>query len=170
MFPWFAGIAGLLLPGAGHALAKCRGRAAIYFACILGLFGFGVLYGSRLQFHIGFDDPLAVVRSTAQVVVGAPYFIARLLSLGHHLECSGSDDRYGFSIDSTLLAQHRASQCEPTIARFFDLYAICIVRGTLPQFESNNFQRAPPLGDSNVEHIANCLATASHDKREYPRG
>jgi hypothetical protein len=82
MFPWFAGLAGLLLPGGGHALARCKGRAAIYFTCILGLFGFGVLYGSRLQFHIGFDDPLAVVRSTAQLVVGAPYFIARLLGLG----------------------------------------------------------------------------------------
>ncbi len=82
MFPWFAGIAGLLMPGAGHALAKCRGRAAVYFICTLGLFCFGVLYGARLQFHIGFDDPLAVVRSTAQVVVGAPYFLARLLGLG----------------------------------------------------------------------------------------
>ena len=82
MFPWFAGIAGLLMPGAGHALARCRVRAAVYFICTLGLFCFGVLYGARLQFHIGFDDPLAVVRSTAQVVVGAPYFLARLLGLG----------------------------------------------------------------------------------------
>lgn len=82
MFPWFAGLAGLLMPGAGHALAKCRGRAAVYFLCTLGLFCFGIVYGARLQFHIGFDDPLAVVRSTAQVVVGAPYFLARLLDLG----------------------------------------------------------------------------------------
>ena len=82
MFPWFAGFAGLLMPGAGHALAKSRGRALIYFICTLGLFCFGVLYGARLQFYVGFDDPLAVVRSTAQVVVGAPYFLARLLGLG----------------------------------------------------------------------------------------
>ena len=82
MSPWLAGFTGLLIPGAGHALAKCRGRAAIYFVCTLGLFGFGVLYGARLQFHVGFDDPLAVVRSTAQVVIGAPYFLARLLGLG----------------------------------------------------------------------------------------
>ena len=82
MFPWIAGFAGLLMPGAGPALVKSRGRAAVYFICILGLFGFRVLYGARLQFHIGFDDPLAVVRSTAQVVVGAPYFLARFLGLG----------------------------------------------------------------------------------------
>ncbi len=82
MFPWIAGFAGLLVPGAGHALAKCRGRAAVYFLCTLGLFCFGVLYGARLQFHVGFDDPLAVVRSTAQLVVGAPYFLARFLGLG----------------------------------------------------------------------------------------
>ena len=82
MFPWVVGIAGLLMPGAGHALAKCRGRAAVYFLCTLGLFFFGVLYGARLHFQIGFDDPLAVVRSTAQIVVGAPYFAARFLGLG----------------------------------------------------------------------------------------
>ena len=82
MFPWFAGFAGLLLPGAGHALAKSRGRAAVYFLCTLGLFCFGVIYGARLQFHFGFDDPLAVVRSTAQMVVGLPYFAARFLGLG----------------------------------------------------------------------------------------
>lgn len=82
MFPWIAGFAGLLVPGAGHAVAKCRGRAAVYCICTLGLFCFGVIYGARLQFHIGFDDPLAVVRSTAQVVVGLPYFLARFLDLG----------------------------------------------------------------------------------------
>ena len=42
MFPWIAGMAGLLMPGAGHVLVKSRGRAAGYFVCILGLFGFGV--------------------------------------------------------------------------------------------------------------------------------
>jgi hypothetical protein len=82
LFPWAAGIAGLLMPGAGHVLVRCRGRALVYFVCTLGLFCLGVLYGARLQFHVGFDDPLAVVRSTAQVVVGAPYFLARLLGLG----------------------------------------------------------------------------------------
>jgi hypothetical protein len=82
LFPWIAGLAGLLMPGAGHFLVKSRGRAAVYFISTLGLFGFGVLYGARLQFYVGFDDPLAVVRSTAQVVVGAPYFLARFLGLG----------------------------------------------------------------------------------------
>jgi hypothetical protein len=82
MSPWIAGIAGLLVPGAGHALAAKHGRAAVYFVCTMGLFVVGVVYGARLQFHVGFDDPLAVVRSTAQVVVGAPYFIARFLDLG----------------------------------------------------------------------------------------
>lgn len=82
MFPWIAGLGGLLVPGAGHALAGKHGRAAVYFFCTMGLFVLGVLYGARLQFHVGFDDPLAVVRSTAQVVVGAPYFVARFLDLG----------------------------------------------------------------------------------------
>lgn len=70
------------MPGAGHALVRTRGRAAVYFVCTLGLFCLGVLYGARLQFHIGFDDPLALVRSTAQVLVGAPYFLAQFLGFG----------------------------------------------------------------------------------------
>jgi hypothetical protein len=82
LFPWIAGLAGLLMPGAGHLLVKCRGRAAIYFVCTLGLFVFGVIYGARLHFYIGFDDPLAVVRSSAQVVIGAPYLLARFLDFG----------------------------------------------------------------------------------------
>lgn len=82
MLPWIAGFAGLVVPGAGHAVAKCRGRAAIYFVCILGLFCLGIAYGARLQFRIGFDDPLAIVRSLAQTVVGAPYFLARFLEFG----------------------------------------------------------------------------------------
>jgi len=81
LFPWFAGFAALLMPGAGHALARRRGRAAIYFICTLGLFCFGVLYGARLEFQVGFDDPLALVRSASQVLVGAPYFLAQFLGL-----------------------------------------------------------------------------------------
>jgi hypothetical protein len=70
------------MPGAGHMLVKCRGRALVYFVCTLGLFCFGILYDARLLFHVTFDDPLAVVRSSAQIVVGLPYLMARLLGLG----------------------------------------------------------------------------------------
>ena len=99
MFPWIAGLAGLLIPGAGHILVKCRGRAAIYFACTLSLFVFGVIYGARLHFYIGFDDPLAVVRSTAQVVVGLPYLFARLLDIGQD---PGSITRLTYEYGSTF--------------------------------------------------------------------
>ena len=83
MFPWIAGLLALALPGAGHALTKRNGRAVVYFVCCVGLFAAGILYGARLQFYIGFDDPLAIVRSTAQVVLGLPYLIAKFgLGLG----------------------------------------------------------------------------------------
>jgi len=82
LFPWLAGFAALLMPGAGHALARRRGRAGVYFVCTLGLFCFGILYGARLEFLVGFDDPLALVRSASQVLIGAPYFAAQLLGLG----------------------------------------------------------------------------------------
>ena len=34
---------------------------------------------SRLQLHLGFDDPLALIVSVAQMALGAPYLLARSL-------------------------------------------------------------------------------------------
>ena len=46
---------------------------------ILALFVLGVLMDSRLQLHLGLEDPLALLFSAAQMGVGAPYVLARLL-------------------------------------------------------------------------------------------
>lgn len=79
--PWIAGFLGLLMPGAGHAYLGKTGRAAVYCGCTLVMFVAGVLYGARLYFHVGFDDPLAIIRSAAQVAMGAPYIAGKVLGV-----------------------------------------------------------------------------------------
>lgn len=74
-----------LLPGAGH-LYLGRGRKGLVLLAAVGtLFVLGVALGARLQMYFGLDDPLALLRSLAQVGNGLPYFVARSLGFeaGH---------------------------------------------------------------------------------------
>lgn len=84
--PWVAGILGILMPGAGHAYLGKTGRAAIYFSCTVAMFCLGVFYGARLYFQVGFDDPLAIIRSAAQVAMGAPYAVGKILGIAQDAE------------------------------------------------------------------------------------
>jgi uncharacterized protein DUF6677 len=68
-----------LLPGAGHLYLKRTGKGLIFLGAILALFLLGVAMDSRLQLYLGFDDPLALLFSLAQMAVGLPYFVARAL-------------------------------------------------------------------------------------------
>jgi hypothetical protein len=49
------------------------------------LFVLGVSMNSGLQLHVGLDDPLAVLFSLAQMGIGAPYVLARLIGYGDGL-------------------------------------------------------------------------------------
>ena len=68
-----------LLPGAGHLYLRRTGKGLILLGAILALFLLGVAQDARLQPYLGFDDPLAMLRSLAQMAMGLPYFIARML-------------------------------------------------------------------------------------------
>jgi TM2 domain-containing membrane protein YozV len=68
-----------VFPGLGHLFLGRRGKGLILMGCILALFGLGVAMDSRLQMHLGLEDPLAVLFSLAQMGVGAPYVLARLM-------------------------------------------------------------------------------------------
>jgi hypothetical protein len=68
-----------LLPGAGHFYLGRSRKGLVLLAAIGGLFVLGVALGARLQMYFGLDDPLALLRSLAQVGMGAPYFAARWL-------------------------------------------------------------------------------------------
>jgi hypothetical protein len=70
-----------LLPGAGHLYLRRTRKGVALLATILGLFVLGVFWQARLAPYMGLDDPLAFLRSLAQMAMGLPYFIAR--SLGY---------------------------------------------------------------------------------------
>lgn len=74
-----AGLLAWVVPGLGHLFLGRRGKGLVLAACILALFVMGVMMDSRLQLHLGLEDPLALLFSAAQMGIGAPYVIARLL-------------------------------------------------------------------------------------------
>lgn len=68
-----------LLPGAGHFYLGRTRKGLVLLVAIGILFTMGVALGARLQMYIGLDDPLALLRSLAQVGNGIGYFVARWL-------------------------------------------------------------------------------------------
>ena len=74
-----AGLLSWVWPGLGHLFLRRRGKGLILMGAILALFVLGVSMDSRLKLHLGLEDPLAVLFSLAQMGIGAPYVMARLL-------------------------------------------------------------------------------------------
>jgi hypothetical protein len=74
-----AGLLAWVFPGLGHLFLGRRGKGLVLMGSILALFVLGVMMDSRLQLHLGLEDPLALLFSAAQMGIGAPYVIARLL-------------------------------------------------------------------------------------------
>jgi hypothetical protein len=75
-------ILAFLVPGLGHFYLGKRNKGLIFLVCLLALFLMGVAMDSRLQLYLGFEDPLALLFSIAQMAMGAPYFLARSLGYG----------------------------------------------------------------------------------------
>ena len=73
------GLLAWVLPGLGHLFLGRRGKSLVLMGSIVALFVLGVMMDSRLQLHLGLEDPLALLFSAAQMGIGAPYVIARLL-------------------------------------------------------------------------------------------
>ena len=69
-------------PGLGHVFLRRRGRGLLLMGALVALFVLGVGMRSGLQLHTGLDDPLAVLFSLAQMGIGAPYLLARLMGYG----------------------------------------------------------------------------------------
>jgi TM2 domain-containing membrane protein YozV len=71
-----------LLPGAGHFYLRRPGKALVFLGAIGALFLLGVAMDSRLEMNLGLDDLLASLFSLAQMAIGLPYVVARLLGVG----------------------------------------------------------------------------------------
>src|SRR5947207_10987005 len=68
-----------LVPGAGHFYLRRPGKAVVFMLAIGALFALGVAMDSRLDVSLGLDDILASLFSVAQMAMGLPYFLARML-------------------------------------------------------------------------------------------
>jgi TM2 domain-containing membrane protein YozV len=68
-----------LIPGAGHFYLRRPGKAIVFLVAIGALFFLGVAMDSRLEISFGLDDVLASLFSVAQMAIGLPYLVARLL-------------------------------------------------------------------------------------------
>jgi len=76
---WAASLLAWVWPGLGHLFLGRRGKGLVLMGSILGLFVMGLAMDSRLQLHLGLEDPLALLFSAAQMGIGAPYVLARLV-------------------------------------------------------------------------------------------
>lgn len=77
--PVAAGLLAWIFPGLGHLYLRRFGKAVVLMGAILALFVLGLAMDSRLAMHLGLEDPLALLFSLAQMGVGAPYVLARLM-------------------------------------------------------------------------------------------
>jgi hypothetical protein len=68
-----------LLPGAGHFYLRRHRKGAVFLGAIGALFVLGLAMDSRLQLTTGLDDILASLFSLAQMAIGVPYLVARML-------------------------------------------------------------------------------------------
>jgi TM2 domain-containing membrane protein YozV len=68
-----------LVPGAGHFYLRRPGKALVFLVAIGALFALGVAMDSRLEMSFGLDDVLASLFSLAQLAVGLPYLIVRMV-------------------------------------------------------------------------------------------
>ena len=71
-----------LVPGAGHLYLRRTTKGLILMGALFALFVLGIVMDARMQLYVGFDDPLAFLRSLAQMALGLPYLLARGLGFG----------------------------------------------------------------------------------------
>ena len=71
-----------LVPGLGHLYLGRRSKGLVFLGAITALYLLGVAQDARLSMYVGFGDPLAFLRSFAQMAVGILYFLVRGLGFG----------------------------------------------------------------------------------------
>lgn len=72
---------GWLVPGLAHVLIGRWIRGAIFAACVLLMFIFGLAMHGKL-YGLEFDEPLHVFAFIANIGAGLPYWIAEKLNFG----------------------------------------------------------------------------------------
>ena len=75
-----------LLPGAGHLYLRRTVKGLVLLGSLMALFLLGLALNARLQPYLGLDDPLAFLRSLAQMAMGLPYFLVRAFGLDARMD------------------------------------------------------------------------------------
>lgn len=74
-------LASWLVPGAGHWWLGRRQKAPVFFLALLAMFGIGLLLEGRI-FPFEPSDPLVFLEAIANIGLGGPWMVARLLDAG----------------------------------------------------------------------------------------
>lgn len=92
-----------LVPGAGHLMQGRREKGVIFLLALPVMFAIGLALKGRL-FPFLFSEPLVGLAAVANLGMGVPYFIARLMGFGAGIVTAASYE-YGntFLIVSGLL-------------------------------------------------------------------
>ena len=96
-------VAAWLLPGLGHFLLQRRWRGLIFLIVVTVMFGLGLQMKGEL-FALDFGQPLTLLAGLAEIGVGLPYFVARLMGIGGgQVEAVTYEYGYTFCIVAGLL-------------------------------------------------------------------
>jgi hypothetical protein len=74
-------ISGWLVPGLGHLMLGRNRRAAAFFVIVTGMFALGLALKGEL-FPLNRAEPLTLLAGLAEIGVGLPFFVAKLLGFG----------------------------------------------------------------------------------------
>jgi len=74
-------VSGWLVPGLGHFMLGKRNRGIIFFGVVLLSFVFGLYLKGEL-FPLETEEPLTLLAGLAEIGVGLPYFVVKLMGLG----------------------------------------------------------------------------------------
>jgi Family of unknown function (DUF6677) len=70
-----------LVPGLGHLMLGKTRRAVAFFAIVTGMFAVGLYLKGEL-FALNTGEPLTFLAGLAEIGVGVPFFVAKILGLG----------------------------------------------------------------------------------------
>jgi hypothetical protein len=74
-------ISAWLVPGLGHLMLGRVKRGAAFFAIVVGMFALGLYLKGEL-FPLETSEPLTFLAGLAEIGVGLPFFVARMMGLG----------------------------------------------------------------------------------------
>ena len=74
-------MAGWLVPGAGHWWLGRRQKAVVFFGALLAMFAIGLLLEGRI-FPFEPSEPLVFLEAVANIGLGGPWLVARLMDAG----------------------------------------------------------------------------------------